>query len=152
MGQLYGKSGIQGVEMGNIENTYERKTSVLARKRCIYNINSSINISKNDTILITSYAWKKNFVEEESDRTDIAVHGWNLLNYNLLNHVNLEKNMEVLSCSTKKGGSNQIDNKELTNMGLNFRSGYDGFIAFELLQLAKRDRKMIRRVNKNKEN
>ena len=131
--------------------TYKQKVSVLARKRFIYNFNSSINISKHDKIPIVDYTWKKIFAEEESDKTDIAICSWNPINYNFLNHAEL-KNNEFLSGSSDNNGNNQTNNKELTRMDLNFRSIYDACIVFEFLRLEKRDSKIIRRVDENKEN
>ena len=52
----------------------------------------------------------------------------------------------------KNNDNNQTDNNKLTNIDFNFRYGYDGQVIFELLQLAKKDSEMIRRVNENKEN
>ena len=105
---------------------------MLARKRCIYNFNSGINISKHDIIPIVDYAWKNSFAEEESNRSAITVFGWNLLNYDLLNHTEL-KNKEMLSGRSDNDGKNETNNNELTGMDLIFRSGYAGCVVFELL-------------------
>ena len=48
MEQVYGRPAMHGVKMGNAKKTYEQKLSVLARKRCIYNFNSGLNIFLND--------------------------------------------------------------------------------------------------------
>ena len=77
------------------KRTYLRKTEVLAQKRRLFDFHSGINLNKTDIIPIVNYAFSKSFGVTSSNITAIATCGWNLLNYNLLSHIELQSDQTI---------------------------------------------------------
>ena len=58
----------------------------------------------------------------------------------------------MLSDSSNSKGNDETNKNKIIGINLIFKFGYAGHVVFGILQLAKRDSKMIRRVGENKEN
>lgn len=112
---------------------------ILTRKRSLYNYHSGVNLTKHDIIPLVNYAWKYSFAVVESNRVDP-------LNYNLLNHIELQDNIRTLNPTEK----DLISEEELTNNNLNCRCGYASRAIFDLLQVAQRDTEMKKKIRENK--
>ena len=114
----------------------------MAQKRRLFNFHSGINLNKSDIIPIVNYAFSKSFEVTSSNITAIATRGWNPLNYNLLNYIELQDNIGTLNLTEEDLTSEE----DLTKNNLNFRCGYAGRAVFDLLQVAQRDREMKKKL------
>lgn len=112
----------------------------------MHNYHSRVNLTKHDIIPLANYTWKHSFAFVESNHQAAVTQGWNLLNCNLLNNIELKGMIGTLNPS----GEDIIDKEELVSNNLNFRSGFAGCAVFDLLQLARRDTNMLKKLEESK--
>jgi len=83
------------------------------------------SLNKVDIVGIVSTAWDESFGQVTSNRTAIANRGWGPLNYNVLNHSEIQLTKTTLQNGTQ---NNKTANATTSSQELNLSDGYAGIL------------------------